>query len=217
MGLDYYDASLFGTIPVLYARDRAALDAEFPPCRRRASAAKTSPAVAHTSHRAAHAHSLRLLDRRRPRRQPLRHRIHHLRLTRNGAQSASFLLPRTIAHRLRAARLLAASGRHLTRASRTPPQLSRAPAPPSWRISPKPFPTKPRGSPSPASLFVSAATRPTSCIATCSSRRTHRSPSTPTPQSSPTICSCCATRSHPTMSNSSFCSVAGRRHVLAGV
>src|SRR5215472_15089540 len=30
MGLDYYDASLFGTIPVLYAEIAAALDAEFP-------------------------------------------------------------------------------------------------------------------------------------------------------------------------------------------
>ena len=31
MGLDYYDASLFGTIPVLYREIAAALDAEFPP------------------------------------------------------------------------------------------------------------------------------------------------------------------------------------------
>ena len=33
MGLDYYDASLFGTIPVLYREIAAALDAEFPPAR----------------------------------------------------------------------------------------------------------------------------------------------------------------------------------------
>src|ERR1700761_480062 len=31
MGLDYYEASIFGTIPVLYAEIAGALDAEFPP------------------------------------------------------------------------------------------------------------------------------------------------------------------------------------------
>ena len=30
MGLDYYDASLFETVPVLYAEMASALDAEFP-------------------------------------------------------------------------------------------------------------------------------------------------------------------------------------------
>ena len=57
MALDYYEASLFATVPVLYTEIAATLDAEFP--SRRANAGKL----------AANRRSLWLMDRRRPRRQ----------------------------------------------------------------------------------------------------------------------------------------------------
>ena len=74
MALDYYESSLFDTLPVLYAEVAAALAAEYPntnPCApaEPATSLETSP----PSICELPAGPLRLLDRRRPRRQPLRH------------------------------------------------------------------------------------------------------------------------------------------------
>ena len=82
MALDYYESSLFDTLPVLYAEIAAALAAEY--------RARAAPAAG----RAAAAGALWLVDRRRPRRQSVCDAGGHARGAGDGARSAAGALPR---------------------------------------------------------------------------------------------------------------------------
>ena len=120
MGLDYYEASIFSTIPVLYGEMAAALDAEFPP---RDSEAPTQLSGLPTLIRFG---SWIGGDRDGNPFVTASTTEDALAMARN---LLLLLLCRAVAaDRLRATRLLATSGAHLAGSSRTPQQLSRPPA-----------------------------------------------------------------------------------------
>ena len=98
------------------------------------------------------ARQLRLLDRRRPRRQSLRHPRGHARSPRHGAQSSAHPLPPPPAERLRAARQLHPAGPRLRRSSPLcSTATSRSSAPPARPRSKSVSPTSPSACSSPAS------------------------------------------------------------------